>query len=432
MDANNPFADAFPLNNEAIAFLNLGNKNEDGVFEVIRCEAPYSYESCKHKFQGFNNGATEPKVTNFEIQLMFNDCENWLFIQTFPESYNQDGRVYPLADMYDYRGDYRTMGREGEFGTPGKTIKMEYFTNPTDVNNAINQVRAIYLLFDHPDMVERWGSYVNGKKVNVFHYLTPDFMTDDAVTKAYIDSVVAPGIHNAGGAFVSSTPDTGVVDPELRVWGTTNVRVADVSIMRHSIMGHSHGWAETIAGIAYQFIERKLAGNDVLYPLTSTFTEHMHDFHNWLIAETTSDPRPLSDGYVCQSGEYCIDWKFFGVERGGSHLHLKLPLDMKLALKYGSAGIQLERVNGMPYQSVDEILAVNAADFVGQIASYLPFTYMTGSLGKGIVHKLTLDAGLYIFVNSLSVAGRPYSQGGMALVVEVGNFAEPVFGVATP
>lgn len=49
--------------------------------------------------------------------------------------------------------------------------------------------------------------------------------------KDYIREFVAPVYHPVGTAAMMKKEEGGVVDPELKVYGTSNVRVADLSIL---------------------------------------------------------------------------------------------------------------------------------------------------------------------------------------------------------
>jgi len=50
--------------------------------------------------------------------------------------------------------------------------------------------------------------------------------------------IAVPNSHGLGSASMMARELGGVVDPELKVYGTTNVRVVDASIIPMQISGH--------------------------------------------------------------------------------------------------------------------------------------------------------------------------------------------------
>ncbi|KAG9018036.1 hypothetical protein FRB90_012539 [Tulasnella sp. 427] len=59
----------------------------------------------------------------------------------------------------------------------------------------------------------------------------PANTTSDAAWEAYVKDAVEPVYHPAGTAALGARADGGVVDSRLKVYGTTNIRVADASII---------------------------------------------------------------------------------------------------------------------------------------------------------------------------------------------------------
>jgi choline dehydrogenase len=71
------------------------------------------------------------------------------------------------------------------------------------------------------------------------------------------NNTVVPNHHAIGTAAMMSRDLGGVVDPELRVYGTTNVRVIDASVIPIQISGHLTATIYAIANRASDIILRK-------------------------------------------------------------------------------------------------------------------------------------------------------------------------------
>lgn len=73
----------------------------------------------------------------------------------------------------------------------------------------------------------------------------------------FIPNAVNPNNHPLGTAAMMSRELGGVVDPKLKVYGTTNVRVADASVVPTQLSGHLTATIYAIAERAAEFIRNK-------------------------------------------------------------------------------------------------------------------------------------------------------------------------------
>lgn len=67
--------------------------------------------------------------------------------------------------------------------------------------------------------------------------------------------LVVPNYHPIGTASMMSRELGGVVDPELRVYGTSNVRVVDASVLPLQVSGHLTATLYAVAERASEIIK---------------------------------------------------------------------------------------------------------------------------------------------------------------------------------
>ncbi|KAK8109208.1 glucose oxidase [Apiospora sp. TS-2023a] len=87
--------------------------------------------------------------------------------------------------------------------------------------------------------------------------LLPESNATDAQWEAHLASAAAPNHHGLGTAAMMSRDLGGVVDPELRVYGTQNVRVVDASVIPLQIGGHLTATLYAVAERASDIIMRQ-------------------------------------------------------------------------------------------------------------------------------------------------------------------------------
>ncbi|KAM5534074.1 hypothetical protein V8D89_012255 [Ganoderma adspersum] len=82
-----------------------------------------------------------------------------------------------------------------------------------------------------------------------------DYRTDDSL-KEYIKNGCGCVYHPVGTAAMMPQEDGGVVDPELRVYGTSNVRVVDASVLPLQLAAHTQATVYAIAEKAADILKR--------------------------------------------------------------------------------------------------------------------------------------------------------------------------------
>ncbi|KAG9080975.1 hypothetical protein FRC07_014712, partial [Ceratobasidium sp. 392] len=85
----------------------------------------------------------------------------------------------------------------------------------------------------------------------------PDSVVSESDWLAAARAGVRSGQHFTGGAAMLPRKDGGVVDINLVVYGTSNVRVVDLSIVPFQIGGHTMNAAYGIAQRAYEILTGK-------------------------------------------------------------------------------------------------------------------------------------------------------------------------------
>lgn len=77
-----------------------------------------------------------------------------------------------------------------------------------------------------------------GAKVSPSEATLPSTNATDAQWRGFVEGSVTPVQHGVGTASLMPRELGGVVDPELKVYGTTNVRVVDASVFPLLPSGH--------------------------------------------------------------------------------------------------------------------------------------------------------------------------------------------------
>jgi len=79
--------------------------------------------------------------------------------------------------------------------------------------------------------------------------------TSDEDVKNHIKDTLSTTFHTAGAASMLPREKNGVVDPKLKVYGTTNLRVVDLSIVPLHVSAHTQSIAYAIGEMAADIIK---------------------------------------------------------------------------------------------------------------------------------------------------------------------------------
>ena len=123
-------------------------------------------------------------------------------------------------------------------------IRLNYLQNRSDVQKLIEGIKLMRELFNSSAFDEFRGREV----------LPGDEITSDEALEAYIRQTCTTVYHPVGTCKMGVDP-MAVVDPELRVYGVTRLRVVDASIMPTRITGHTNAPVIAIAEKAADLIK---------------------------------------------------------------------------------------------------------------------------------------------------------------------------------
>lgn len=153
----------------------------------------------------------------------------------------QDGVQQPLS-----RGSVHVDAGDPLRGRPA--IDARYCEHPYDRAAHVAAVRVLRAVAAAEPLRSVWvDEYEPGFAV------VPEDPTDEEWWEGYVAGAVQSVWHSAGTCSMLPLEDGGVVGPDLRVYGTDNLRVVDASVIPMLVSGHSqtavYGVAEVAAGI---------------------------------------------------------------------------------------------------------------------------------------------------------------------------------------
>ncbi|PPR06211.1 hypothetical protein CVT26_005470 [Gymnopilus dilepis] len=124
-------------------------------------------------------------------------------------------------------------------------IDPHYFENKFDLELLVQGVKFVRSLTE----TEPWKS-------GIFREISPgpECQTDDEI-KEFIKNTFSSVWHTCGSCSMLPRNKGGVVDPRLKVYGTTNVRVADLSIVPLHICAHTQATAYVVGEKVADFIK---------------------------------------------------------------------------------------------------------------------------------------------------------------------------------
>ncbi|KAN0142076.1 GMC oxidoreductase [Lactarius tabidus] len=115
-----------------------------------------------------------------------------------------------------------------------------FFSSENDMNVLVRGVRFTMRISRTERVKGILEPKANSADKNDFFYMSdadPDRITDEEI-KEYIHSHCSGAFHPTSTARIGASPETGVVDSHLRVFGIQGLRVADASVFPNQISGH--------------------------------------------------------------------------------------------------------------------------------------------------------------------------------------------------
>jgi choline dehydrogenase-like flavoprotein len=124
-----------------------------------------------------------------------------------------------------------------------------YFEHDMDLQMLIKQVRYIREVF-------KTAPFKDIVSEDIAAELCPghEIQTDEELAN-WVKQTCSTGWHTTGSLSMRPKDKNGVVDPQLKVYGTKNIRVVDLSIVPMQVSAHTQSVAYTIAEQAADIIK---------------------------------------------------------------------------------------------------------------------------------------------------------------------------------
>ncbi|KAH9003786.1 GMC oxidoreductase [Lactarius hatsudake] len=119
-------------------------------------------------------------------------------------------------------------------------IDPNFFSSENDMNTLVRGVRFSMRIGRTESVKGVLGPKADSADKEDFFYMgdaDPDRITDEEI-KEFIRSHCSAAFHPTSTARIGASPETGVVDSHLRVFGVKGLRVADASVFPNQISGH--------------------------------------------------------------------------------------------------------------------------------------------------------------------------------------------------
>ncbi|KAJ7048088.1 GMC oxidoreductase [Mycena amicta] len=198
-------------------------------------------------------GALEPgqaDILDKQIENLKDDSVPDLEIVAFPGYFTtitapEPGKSYvTILSVLNHPLSRGTIHATSNDPLANPEINPAYFENDNDLENLVQHIKYTRSMNE----TEPWKSGVV-REIDP----GPNCQTDEEIRK-YIYDCHGTCWHTVGSTSMLPLDKQGVVSPELRVYGTTNVRVVDVGIIPIHLATHTHATAYVIAEKAADII----------------------------------------------------------------------------------------------------------------------------------------------------------------------------------
>ncbi|THU92828.1 alcohol oxidase [Dendrothele bispora CBS 962.96] len=211
------------------------------------------YESQKKKFEAEKNGYKNPGLREqYEIMLerlegeQTGGCEiigfnGFLSAPNPPEPGKKYFSIFPAMNHYFSRGTVHATTKD-PLADP--EIDPHYFEEDIDLQTYVECFKFVRRMGQEAPLKDYLAKEANPG---------PEVQTDEQI-REWLCKTVNTTYHTAGTLSMLPKEKNGVVDPKLKVYGTKNIRVADMSIVPLHFTAHSQGTAYVIGGRAADII----------------------------------------------------------------------------------------------------------------------------------------------------------------------------------
>lgn len=234
--------------------------------------------------------ANDPSSTfgalDAQIDYRINPCDGSMTIGIYPGTmYHEENMVHITPDPI-------------QTNDAANPLYTRAFSHPRDRETFRGFYRAVYDLMHTQPMIDQFGP---ANETTEIMGIPTNVITDTASLDSLISGRLNLHRHNAASARAANAPENGVVDGRLRVFGTKNLRVVDVSVLPSTIPGHSACWAYTIGQLLSDMIGEELdapLGSFPIYDVTQSSNMGANDFGYPIDRD--------GDGFITNEDKYSV------------------------------------------------------------------------------------------------------------------------------
>lgn len=193
--------------------------------------------------------AIQEQILSLQADLVFNSSLSIVEIVTAPALSSSTVTAHPWGVLPFGRGSVH-ISSSSPLDSNKPAINPNFFMNSFDRAVGVAASRWTRRTFSTPPLSDFIGDQMLPSLDDV-----PEDASDD-VWLAFMKSSYTPLWHVLGTAAMMSKELGGVVDKELKVYGTANVRVVDASVLPLQISGHPTATIYAVAERAAEFIKK--------------------------------------------------------------------------------------------------------------------------------------------------------------------------------
>ncbi|KAF8868345.1 alcohol oxidase [Infundibulicybe gibba] len=139
-------------------------------------------------------------------------------------------------------------------------IDPNYFANETDLDLLVHITRFALKVYNTPPFGDAFKEFLMPPKETL--QATGTQVEQDERLREYVRETCAPVYHPIGTAAMLPRADGGVVDSNLQVYGTHNLRVVDVSILPMELSCHTQAMAYVIGEKGADILRARASGKN--------------------------------------------------------------------------------------------------------------------------------------------------------------------------
>ncbi|KAJ4483816.1 hypothetical protein J3R30DRAFT_3837937 [Lentinula aciculospora] len=224
---------------------------------TLDAEAIYDAEKCRIQ-QDIQEGNYPPGLAEqYEIQLQYHqndalDCEivSLSGCLSGPNPPRQGKKYYTIIGFLNHNFSRGTIHSSSRNPCDAPLMDPHYFEHDIDLQAFINEVKYIRRIVKTSPLKDILSDDPTTMELNP----GPDIQTNEQIAN-WLKQNFSTGWHTVGTLSMLPKDQNGVVDPSLKVYGTKNIRVVDLSVVPLQIAAHTQATAYIIAEQAADIIK---------------------------------------------------------------------------------------------------------------------------------------------------------------------------------